>query len=87
MCIRDRTYAADVASAVFTATTSPTTPRQGATVLRWCTQTRSHQHVTLVTVLSPGIKKLKVSVDSEGVTIGVKRLEFRPTLEGLRLLP
>jgi hypothetical protein len=81
------TYAADVPAIVFTATTCPTTPRAGANVLRWCTNTRSHQHVTLVTVLSPGVKKLKVSVDADGVSIGARRLEFRPTLEGLRLLP
>lgn len=81
------TYAADVPCAVFTGITCPTTPRPGATVLRWCTKARSHQHVTTATVLSPGTRKIKVSADPNGVTIGPRRLEFRPNLEGLRLLP
>jgi hypothetical protein len=60
-------YACDVPSALFTAQMAPTTPGEGATVLRWCTTERGEKRVTIATFLSPGAAAARVQlVEQDG---------------------
>jgi hypothetical protein len=64
-------FGATVPGLLASATTAPTTPAEpSATVVRWCTEDRAHDDVTLVTLLSPGASDAAVSVRREdGVII------------------
>jgi len=87
-------YAGDVPAALHTAIDAPTTPGQGATLLRWCTQDL-HRTATLVALLSPGRAaarvdlaeqhgRLLITATANGWTTRVrltKRL-LRPTITG-----
>ncbi|MBI3829225.1 MAG: heparinase II/III family protein [Planctomycetes bacterium] len=59
------TYACDVPAAFCTAAGAPTAPGQGATMLRWCTQDRSHTAVTFATLLVRGAGAASVKLEAK----------------------
>ncbi|MGC9349207.1 MAG: hypothetical protein ACP5JG_13770, partial [Anaerolineae bacterium] len=63
-------FDATVPGLLTSAATAPTTPTApSATVLRWCTEGRAHDDVTLVTLLSPGIDDVTVTVGRQEAAI------------------
>jgi hypothetical protein len=63
-------YAADVPASLWTATGAPTTPSEGATMLRWCTDAL-HETMTMATLLVPGAAPAAVGISSRGARITV----------------
>lgn len=62
-------YACDVPAVLQTAVAALTKPGPGPTVLRWCTQARSHTVVTMATLLSPGDGDASVALHRDGARL------------------
>lgn len=75
-------HACNVPAKRWTAQDAPTTPCEGATLLRWCTEGRTDTEVVMATLLWPGEDPARVALtlDDQGINVEVSAPDFRRTL-------